>query len=146
MELKIINQKEDPLLSRTRIDAEIVFDKSTPSREEIKSKLVNDLGKDEKLVVVKEIYTIRGLKKATNLSYIYKNEVALKRIEPIKKGKSGKEKEAKPEEKTAEKTKVKGEIKQEQKKENTEQKGAEGQEKQKPNDAKTEEISKEKGK
>ena len=53
MELKIIDKKEEPLLSRTRVEAEITFEKTTPSREEIKSRLVKDLGKDEKLIVVK---------------------------------------------------------------------------------------------
>ena len=51
MELKIVNKKEEPLLSRTKIETEIVFENATPSREEIKSKLARDVGKDGKLVV-----------------------------------------------------------------------------------------------
>jgi ribosomal protein S24E len=105
MDLKIINKKEEPLLSRTRVEAEIVFEKSTPSREEIKSKLAKDVGKDEKLVIVKSIYTKYGLKKATNLSYVYENEESLKRIEPKTKEKTGKKKEEKSEEKPQEQAK-----------------------------------------
>jgi len=85
MELKILNTKEYPLLSRTRIEVEVIFDNATPTKKEIKSKLSKDLGKDEKLIVVKGIYTIRGLKKAKNLSYVYQNEETLKRIEIVKK-------------------------------------------------------------
>jgi len=98
MELKIINKKEDPLLSRIKVQSEIIFEKGTVSKEEIKNKLGKDLGKDEKLIVVKGIYTKYGLKKATNLSYIYENEEVLKKIEGVKKEKTGK-KDAKSEEK-----------------------------------------------
>jgi len=124
MELKIISKKEEPLLSRTKVEAEVVFEKATPSREEIKSKLATDLGKDGKLIVVKGIYTIRGLKKAKNISYIYENEDYLKRIEVEKKESKKKAKEeVKSEEKPAKK-----EGKKEQK---TEQKEVKGDEKQK---------------
>ena len=64
MELKVINKKEEPLLSRIKVEAEIAFEKATPSRAEIKSQVAKDVGKDEKLVVVKSIYTTYGLKKA----------------------------------------------------------------------------------
>ena len=116
MELKIINKKEDPLLSRTKVESEIIFDKGTVSREEIKNKLCKDFGKDEKLIVVKGIYTEYGLKKAKNLSYVYENEEALNRIEVEKKEKTGK-KEAKPEKPEAKKEEQKPkEAKEEQKK------------------------------
>ena len=113
MELKIINKNEEPLLARTKVEADVIFEKATPSREEIKNKLAADLGKDGKLIVVKAIYTTRGLKKATNLSYVYENEEALKRIE-VEKKKSEKKKEAKEEVK-AEKPEAKKELKEEQK-------------------------------
>lgn len=90
MELKIVNKKEDPLLSRTKVESEIIFEKTTPSREEIKNELVKVLGKDEKLIVVKGIFTSYGLKKAKNLSYVYENEESLKRIEMEKKKKAKK--------------------------------------------------------
>jgi len=96
MKLIIINKKENPLLSRTIVESEIKFDKATPSKDEIKSKLGKDLGIEEKLIVVKGIYMKYGLKKAKNLAYVYENEEALKRIEVGKKEKSGKKKEAKP--------------------------------------------------
>jgi len=96
MEITIINKKEYPLLSRVKVESEIKFDKATPSRDEIKSKLGKELGKEKKLIVVKGIYMEYGLKKAKNMAYIYENEEALKRIEVEKKEKSGKKKEAKP--------------------------------------------------
>ena len=134
MELKIINKKEYPLLSRTIVESEIAFEKSTPSKDEIKSKLGKDLGKDEKLIVVKGIYTKYGLKKCKNLSYVYENEESLKRIE-VQKEKKSKKKEAKPEERAAEKPQeAKKEAKEEQKTE------------QKPKEDKLEEKSKQQAK
>ena len=134
MELKIINKKEYPLLSRTKVESEIVFEKSTPSKDEIKSKLGKDLGKDEKLIVVKSIYTMYGLKKCKNLSYVYENEESLKRIE-VQKEKKSKKTEAKPEERAAEKPQeAKKEAKEEQKTE------------QKPKEDKLEEKSKQQAK
>jgi len=123
MELKIINKNADPLLARTKVETEIIFEKGTPTRAEIKSKLGKDLGKDEKLIVVKGIYTRYGLKKATNLSYVYENEDALKRIEVGKK-------ETKSEEKGAEKSEDKKEVKQEQKKDQPKHKEVKGEVKQ----------------
>ena len=135
MELKIISKKEEPLLSRTKVEAEVVFEKATPSREEIKSKMATDLGKDGKLIVVKGIYTIRGLKKAKNISYVYENEDYLKRIEVENKGSEKKAKEeVKSEEKPAKK-------KEEQK---TEQKEVKGDEKQKEAKQETQKMQEQK--
>ena len=140
MELKIINKKADPLLSRIKVEAELTFDKGTPSNAEVRSMLSKDLGKDEKLIVVKNIYTTYGLTKATNLSYIYENEEALKRIEVQKKEKTGK-KEAKSDEGATEKPQeAKKEEKQEKK---AEEKEAKKKEKSEKKEAKSEEKPKE---
>jgi len=120
MELKILDKKEEPLLSRTRIEAEVVFENATPSGQEIKSNLAKTIGKDEKLIDVKSIYTVYGLKKAKILFYAYENEEILKRIKVEKKEIEKKpkvEKESKPEAKKEEKAEAK-----EAKKESKEQK------------------------
>jgi len=138
MELKIINKKEEPLLARTKVESEIIFDKRTVSREEIKNKLGKDFGKDGKLIVVKGIYTKYGLKKATNLSYVYENEEALKIIEGEKKEKTGK-KEDKPEKPEVKKEEQKPkEAKEEQKKGEKEAKQEKQEQKPKPKEAKQE--------
>ncbi len=103
MELKIINKKEYPLLSRMMVESEIVFEKATPPREEIKSNLAKNLGKDEKLIVVKGIYNIYGLRKAKNIAYVYENEESLKRIEVEIKEKGKKKAPAEAKEKAEEK-------------------------------------------
>ena len=91
MELKITSKKEEPLLSRTRVEAELVFEKATPSNEEIRIKLAQSLGKDEKLVVIKNVHTSYGLKKAKSTSYAYDDEKLKEKIErKIKKEKKAK--------------------------------------------------------
>lgn len=99
VQLKILRKKDEPLLSRTRIESEIVFDKATPSGQEVKSSLAKALSKDEKLLDVLGIYTQFGLKKAKILCYAYENEEVLKRIKIEKKTI---EKKAKTEEKPEE--------------------------------------------
>lgn len=87
MELKIIDKKEQPLLSRTEIVAEAVFDAATPSKQDIKSKIASLVKSNENLVVVRHIYTEFGAKKAKILAYSYINDAELKKIEPKKKEK-----------------------------------------------------------
>jgi len=117
MELKILRKTEEPLLSRTKVESEVEFDKATPSGQEIKSSLAKKLGKDEKLLDVKNIYTIYGLKKANILCYAYENEEVLKRIKINKKKTEKKAKEGESEEKP--------EAKEEKKEEKKEAKQAE---------------------
>ena len=142
MELNIINKKQDPLFSRIKVESEIIFEKGTPSITEIKSKLGKDFGKDEKLIVVKGIYTQYGLKKAKNLSYVYENEEALKRIEVDKKEKTGK-KEAKTE-KAEEKPEAKKEEQKPKEAKDGRKSEKEAKQEDKPKEAKSEDQAKEK--
>ena len=99
MELKILQKKEEPLLSRMRIESQIIFEKVTPSNAEVKSDLAKILGKDEKLVEIKGIYNEYGQKKARVVGYAYENEDVLKKLAVDKKAKKEKKEPEKPEEK-----------------------------------------------
>lgn len=99
MELKITEEKETSLLSRKEIAADITFKGATPSKEEVKKQLTSSLKADEKLVIVKTIFTSFGSETAKVVAYQYMNEEDMKRIEPKEKGK----KEAKPKEAKEEK-------------------------------------------
>ena len=114
MELKILHKKEEPLLSRTRLEGEVLFDKATPSTKEIKSNVAKSLGKDESLVDIEGIYNQYGQKKAKVVCYTYENEDILKKIKiegkkaKEKAGKAGKQQEgaeAKEEQAEAKETK-----------------------------------------
>ena len=95
LELKIVNIKDEPLLSRKLVMASVEFEKSTPSYAEVTSSLSSNLKTDEKLVVIRHIYNSFGARKADVIAYVYEDEAKKQLIEPKKKEK----KEAKAAEK-----------------------------------------------
>ena len=111
MDLKVTEKKDEPISSRVRLTGEIAFEKATPPYEEVKKKIAVSLNCDERLIVIKNIYTKFGAKKADLLAYLYNNEEHMKRIEPKQKEK----KEAKAAEKPAEKPKEEPKEKSEEK-------------------------------
>ena len=64
MDVKITEKKEEGPLSRVRLAGEIIFEAVTPSYEEVRKKISSSVDCDEKLIVIKNIYTKFGLKKA----------------------------------------------------------------------------------
>jgi len=81
MQVKIIEKKEQPILSRTAVKSHIIFDKSTPSSGEVKKSLASELKADENLVVVKEIYTEFGKPEADVNAYVYASKETMKKTE-----------------------------------------------------------------
>ena len=98
MEITITSKQEKPLLSRTEIIADIMFDAATPKKEEIRQKISASLKSDLNLTVVKKVETVFGQKKAGVLVFVYKNEKDMKNIEPKQKGKKKGAKQESPKE------------------------------------------------
>ncbi|MBD3263375.1 30S ribosomal protein S24e [Candidatus Woesearchaeota archaeon] len=107
MDIKITDKKENVLLNRTEIKADIEHvGKPTPSRAEIKEKLAAMLSSDKNLVIIRKLEQDFGSKtKCTAMQYKTRDDLEkieqkylLKRDEKKPKEK----KEAKPEEKPAE--------------------------------------------
>lgn len=118
MDMKITEKKEEAPLSRVKLTGEIAFESVTPSYEEVRKKISSSLNCDEKLIVIKNIYTKFGMKKASLFAYVYKNEESMKKIEPKPKVKKAKPGEEKPgEEKKEQPKETKGEKPVEKKKE-----------------------------
>jgi len=109
-----MEKKEKPLLLRTEITAEILFEGKIPPKEEIKKEIVKEIKTNENLVIIKKIRTYFGLRKAKVKAYVYGNEADIKKMEPKKKGK----KEAKEK---AEESKKEAPQKEESKKEEKEE-------------------------
>ena len=82
MEIKIIEDKEQPLLNRREVTAEVEFPAQTPSRLELRSKLAEILKSQENLVVVVKIDVDFGFRKAKVLTHVYTKEDDLSNIEP----------------------------------------------------------------
>ena len=94
MKLKIIDQKEMPLLQRKVISLELDCENlPTPKKEDVAKELVKLLKTKDSLLKVKNIYPNYGESKAEIRAFVYSNEEALKTFEKQKvKKESGKEK------------------------------------------------------
>ncbi len=109
MELKITNKKDNSLLHRVEVEAELTAVGATPSNKEVAKELSSQLKVDEKLIVIKHIYSRFGTQMSDVLAYAYNHEEKMKEIEILKEPKEEKKAEApaeaKPEAKPAEKKK-----------------------------------------
>ena len=94
MNIHISEKREEPLLSRTRVSAKIDFDSATPSNKDVTSGLASHLKADEKLVVIKNIYTEFGHRKADVTAYVYSSEEKKNYVEPKVKDKKSKDAKA----------------------------------------------------
>ncbi len=99
MELKIETRQEEPLLSRTKIIANITFDKATPSYKDLIPQIASSVKKEESLVIIRRMKNYFGSRKAQVLAYAYNDENSRNVIEPKKKEKKAKEAKPKAEKK-----------------------------------------------
>ncbi len=106
MELNIADKKEQKLLSRLEVKGKITFSGgATPSSDQVKEAIAKNLGKDAKLIVVKNIYTDYGSASADIMVYVYDDEKKMKELEETNK-KSKDKKEGEDEEAPKEKDKT----------------------------------------
>ena len=94
MNINILKQEKQPLLSRTEISAKVEFKGPTPSKEEIKKNIAFKLKKKEELTVIKYIYNEFGLQEAEVAAFIYDDKKVMSILEKETK-KKGKKPEAK---------------------------------------------------
>ncbi|MBU0929663.1 MAG: 30S ribosomal protein S24e [Nanoarchaeota archaeon] len=97
--MKIINEKEMPLLNRKRVTLDLEhLNSKTPSREEIKKKLSAILKSPEDLVAIRHVYTKFGQGESKVIAHVYNKKEDLDYLEK-KKVKKQKEDGKKEEEK-----------------------------------------------
>ena len=94
MQLNVTSKKEEPLLSRTMIKADLEFEKATPSYAEVTLLIAANLKADEKLIAIRHVYNSFGAKKAEVTAYVYSDESKKQLIEPKVKDKKAKEAKA----------------------------------------------------
>ena len=92
MELEINKKILNPLLSRIEIEGTI-FSENTPSYEEAKKELADNLGANPELIVIRHIYQKYGQFKSSINAFIYDNNESMKKFEKAKKEKKEKVKE-----------------------------------------------------
>ena len=81
MKLELQKEKELPLLSRKRATFVIEAEGATPSRKDLIKEVAKKINVDEKLVVLKHIYSKFGYSDAKIIAHVYKNEADLKKFE-----------------------------------------------------------------
>lgn len=82
MELKITNKKENSLLKRTDVEAEITFTAATPSNDTVGKSIAANMKVSDETIVVKQILTKFGETKAKVFAYVYASKADLNAIEP----------------------------------------------------------------
>ena len=113
MEIKIVEEKTNPLLGRRELEVNIVHDGPTPTRADVISKLKAVTGAKKDTVVVKSFHSKFGARESRGIVRIYDSKERAMEIEPefmLEKNQIGKEEE-KPKEKGVEKEKKKVEKK-----------------------------------
>ena len=81
MDLKVLEQKDNLLLSRKEIIAQLeFFGEKTPPKDEVKKKISEQLKVDEKLIVVKSVEGGFSSSSAKALIYSYLSEEELKKL------------------------------------------------------------------
>lgn len=81
MDLEIKKERDTPLLSRKRVTLIAEYEGATPKRIDMRKDVAKKLDVEEKLVILKHIYTKFGSQKAKIIAHIYNNEEDLKKIE-----------------------------------------------------------------
>ena len=81
MNIKLIKEKDNPLLSRKRVTFEGDVENSTPSRLKLKEHVAKSLKTDGEKVIIRHIYTRFGSKKIKVIAHVYNSVEDLKNTE-----------------------------------------------------------------
>ncbi len=85
MELKIIEDRKNPLLERREVRFQVTHEgKPTPPKYEVAEKLAAKLNAKTELMVIEHYTTQFGKNVSNGICLIYKNEKAMIRAEPTK--------------------------------------------------------------
>ncbi len=83
MEVKIVEESENPLVERDEIKFEVEHrNSSTPSRAEVLKELSSKLGVSESLIVIDKLATLQGRQIASGIARVYDSEDRLEEFEP----------------------------------------------------------------
>lgn len=77
MEIKIVEERDNPLLKRKEIKFDVSFTGPTPSRKQIKEALCSKLGVDASLVVIDVVEQGYGCSQARGYAKVYKSKEAM---------------------------------------------------------------------
>lgn len=78
MDIKIVEQRENPLFSRNEVKFLVTFTGATPSRKDVKQALCEKLGSDARKTVIDELLQGFGKMEIKGYAKIYNDENAMK--------------------------------------------------------------------
>jgi len=81
MKIEIISKKENPLLKRTEFTFNIGAEGATPTRGDVKNKLVALLNSSHELLILDSIETTYGSTECTGYAKVYETAERAKQIE-----------------------------------------------------------------
>lgn len=81
MEIRIIDEEENPLLHRTDVQFEVIHDDATPSRLSVRDSLAATLNKDADEVVVHKLDTKFGMRRTIGYAKVYENPTVARDVE-----------------------------------------------------------------
>lgn len=98
MDIKILEEKDVPLLNRKEYILEVDYAEKTPSNESLKTELVSKFNTKQELIAIKQIRQLFGIRRARAKVNVYKDEKSLKETENRQKTRKKEKvkKEAKP--------------------------------------------------
>ena len=73
MEIRIIQEEENPLLHRTDVTFEVIHEDATPSRLSVRDSLAAQLNKDADEVLVHQLNTKFGMRKSLGYAKVYES-------------------------------------------------------------------------
>ena len=81
MDIKIISQKETPLLSRKRVELQAVYNGPTPSRKTLLEEVSKIADVPMENIIIRHVYTKYGLQQSKIIAHIYKDRKTLEEVE-----------------------------------------------------------------
>ncbi len=81
MKAEILDKKENPLLRRTEIIADLEYDGATVSRKQLQEELAKKLKVEPELVAIRHIYPAFGDRKAEAVVHVYQSKEDVDKIE-----------------------------------------------------------------
>ncbi|MDI9393901.1 MAG: 30S ribosomal protein S24e [Euryarchaeota archaeon] len=81
MDIKILKDKNNPLLNRRELDFTVKYEGSTPSRSDVKNKLAAMLNAPLELLVIQRIKTEYGMQESKGYAKLYEDAERMKEVE-----------------------------------------------------------------
>lgn len=82
MEIKILEEKENPLLDRRELKVKIAHDAATPKISEVRDKLVAMLGVDKETLILDSFKSKFGAREGIGFVKVYRTKERALKVEP----------------------------------------------------------------